>query len=707
MKTQAIFLLVLGAFITASLFILSERYHSELLSQQAETLSKINELSLSERSIRSELANSSFRVNYNLDQINQLLFQINQITQTIKLDSRFQSTGFKTFIKQLESYESASIQRAQFVDHFQTINALVKNSVIQLPQLSQKLIKNQSENEDLFLQMTHINNQIFLASNTQSPDLLPELNQKLKALESSKPKQDHSVELKLFLAHARTISNYLPEYFPLLKQSSSTRNIQLLDKIRQTFLEASDQSSRENRWIPLALGLLFAIFFIALAITLIALERKQKRLQEIYHQLESNARTDSLTGLGNRFALEQQFDQNPHYRTAIILNIVAFKDMNDFYGNAAGNHILQAVASLLKSSCSAENQSCIYRLGNDDFCILSDRPAAETEVLTEQLINLLTQSPIHYHGNEVHVQMRAGLSEASPIIETADLALKEARKHKQSIWVYQTEQALEARVAKNLNMLKILHHALENGGVEAWFQPIYNFTDSSIKRFESLIRIRHEGDILSPYQFLTVAREAGIYPLLEKKMVESFFNAISHYEGHFSLNLSAEDLLDSHIMALLESGMSQNPDTRGRVSIELLETDAIHDYKQIQAKITHLREIGCSIAIDDFGSGYSSLRHMLELHPDSLKIDASLIKDIDRDNYAFALVENIVHIAKSLGINDVVAEHVHNKDVLKVVQGLGIQCIQGFYIGKPCSEPVYHLPESMNWLFDSDSDQNQ
>lgn len=195
------------------------------------------------------------------------------------------------------------------------------------------------------------------------------------------------------------------------------------------------------------------------------------------------------------------------------------------------------------------------------------------------------------------------------------------------------------------------------------------------------MRIKDINEILLPLKFIDIAQKIGLYWDLSRLMIGKVFDFFEKREEAFCVNLCFEDINGYVTKDFLKKRLDTfyNP---SRITFEILESQSLDNTKTLEEFITMVREHGCQIAIDDFGTGFSNFDHILSLSPNSLKIDGSLIKDIDHNTMHYDIVENIHHLAHKLGIVTV-AEYVHSEAVLQKVHAIGIDYVQGFYLGIP------------------------
>jgi len=204
-----------------------------------------------------------------------------------------------------------------------------------------------------------------------------------------------------------------------------------------------------------------------------------------------------------------------------------------------------------------------------------------------------------------------------------------------------------------------------------------------VTKYEALIRLEKEdGTIVYPASFIDEAKESKLLNKLTKIMLIKSFEIFRHHDCSFSINLSFSELLDEKNQDEIIKILDDYGRHAKKLTFEILEDDAIEDYELLNRFLNKVQKYGVDIAIDDFGSGYSNFGHIISMNTHFLKIDGSLIKIVDYDVQARVLVKSIVDFAKSMQIKTV-AEFVHSKDVYDTVERLGVDCVQGFYLGKP------------------------
>jgi EAL domain-containing protein (putative c-di-GMP-specific phosphodiesterase class I) len=280
-------------------------------------------------------------------------------------------------------------------------------------------------------------------------------------------------------------------------------------------------------------------------------------------------------------------------------------------------------------------------------------------------------------------------SESSPdiLISHATAALRIAREKSRNYSIYNNEQDVKRVYEQNLFWARQLKQALQQDRIVPWFQPIFDNQSGRITKYECLIRmIEPDGKVISPGLFLAIASKLRLDSLLTRVMVEKSFQKFADLDYEFSINLSYHDLLDRELTQFIFEKL-KTYQVGERLIFEILECDGIDNYNEVRLFIDKAKGFGCKIAIDDFGTGYSNFEHLLRLNVDLIKIDGSLIRNLNDDQSAIIVTRGVVQFARSLGIKTV-AEFVHCEAVQKQVQALGIDFSQGAYFSMPKAELV-------------------
>lgn len=400
--------------------------------------------------------------------------------------------------------------------------------------------------------------------------------------------------------------------------------------------------------------------------------------------------TDRNTGLPNRDRMLLEIT-NMHCPVLYLVDIDSFKEINDFFGDVAGDAVLRDVAQRLRAAFASFR---VYKLPADEYALLIDSTEeGKFAAQTADRIRLVVQEhPVIYRGNEILVQVTIGaaycnrqdsLPRYEQIVRHADMALKLAKRNYRSFQLYTDKLQIEQQYEHNLNTLRLLKQALLEDRIVPVFQPIVNNTSRRIEKYECLVRIQNpDGSLLSPFTFLEIARKTRLYPEITRTMLRKALDAFMETDKEFSINLSVEDILNRETCRYIINTMQQADTCCSRLVIEIVESEEIEAYQEVRDFIESVKQMGVKLAIDDFGAGYSNFGYLLELNVDYIKIDASLIRNVDQDTNSWIVVKTIADFARKLGIKTI-AEYVHSEAVYRKGMELGVDFSQGYYFGKP------------------------
>lgn len=392
--------------------------------------------------------------------------------------------------------------------------------------------------------------------------------------------------------------------------------------------------------------------------------------------------TDRLTGFDNRVKLTSDIQELSDLSLA-ILNLDDFRQLNDFYGHQFGNLVIISVANKIYSYTACDAKLKFYRLQGDEFVILGLSYERELFIATIKEIIAKIKEKFSLKNEEILLSCSCGIAFEGEehILSNANMALKTAKKNGADFLIYDPLLSLNKQYETNMVMTKKIAQALKDNGIITYYQPIINNKNYEDKKYECLVRMRDGEKILSPFFFLDIAKHSKQYFGITKAVVAQAFAMFEKSEADFSINLSINDILEpdvsNYILAMLERyGIGE------RVVFEIVESEYIENFAGVLEFITRVKKYKCKIAIDDFGTGYSNFEYLIKLKADFLKIDGSLIKNIDKDENARLVVSTIVEFSKKLGMKSV-AEFVENEAILNIVKEMGIDYSQGYYFCAP------------------------
>ena len=407
-------------------------------------------------------------------------------------------------------------------------------------------------------------------------------------------------------------------------------------------------------------------------------------------EIQNKLYIDELTNLKNRTSLEDDIKDDDFVSIALI-DIDAFDDINELYGFSTGNLVLIEVAKVLNEFAIKYNVTA-YRFYGNVYCLADKRMMgfSRYDEFINELCKLFKNRVIHIEelSLDVFINITLGISIAQEEpVKTAGIALKKAKKNNMKFFVYNNEIDTKEVIKKSMHWREKIKIAIEQNAVVPFYQPIFN-RNNEIVKYETLMRIKdknNEGETiyLSPYLFLDVSIKTKQYLQLSNQVISKALADLSRTEKQVSLNLSFKDILDTDFIISLDKNLDKiDNEKKERIVFEILESDYITDYSLLEDFVIKYRNQGIKIAIDDFGTGYSNFAHILKIRPNYIKIDGSLIKNINTDKNSYELVKSIIDFSKALNIK-VIAEFVHSKEVYESILNLGVDEFQGFYLGEP------------------------
>ncbi len=381
---------------------------------------------------------------------------------------------------------------------------------------------------------------------------------------------------------------------------------------------------------------------------------------------------DPITLLPNRFQLLQDISVFKDVYI-MILNVKSFSKLNVLYGYDFGDTILKKIATFLRASSAIKT----YRIYGDEFAVLFHSQEEAKELFSK--INggiSVTQNSAKYdlffYGAYEKFETKA--------LEACEFALF---RSKQDLVDSNTIHNMLDEIKKELTMTQKLKEIMVKDAILPYFQPIY-ITDKGIQKvlkYEVLMRLRYDDTILEPSEFLPVLLEAPFYVEFTKSILLKSFEKFQNSEMTFSVNFTLKDIHDKSVRLLLETLIARYPDVAKRMTIEIVENEALEEFELLNNFMKSLKRYGIKFALDDFGSGYSNFAQFAKLEIDFLKIDGSIVSELFNDPKMQKLVDSICEFAKTLGIATI-AEYVATEEIFEYLKER-VDMLQGYYIGKP------------------------
>ncbi|MDF1881343.1 EAL domain-containing protein [Sulfurimonas sp. MAG313] len=389
-----------------------------------------------------------------------------------------------------------------------------------------------------------------------------------------------------------------------------------------------------------------------------------------------------LTNLYNRHKLQDDLLDMQDI-TFILLNVDRFSHINDLYGYEQGNYILKEIAYVLKLLEKKGNK--LYHIGVDEFVLIrEDSNQQSTQDLISSIQKKFLNSSFTHDDIDFNITFTIAVvqDETEGLFNKADLSIKEARLISSNrIQFYHQNMKVQLDIQNNVKWFKEIKHAIKEDRLVPYFQAIYNNRTKKIEKYECLVRMLKEDEVISPFAFLTVAEETGLLSDITHIMLEKSAKVFSQNELYFSINITTHDLQDEGFSSFVEGVLKKHNIKPSRLILEILENNSLDSIPNSRKNISQLQEIGCSIALDDFGAKCQNFANILNLQLNSIKIDGYFIKNL-KDEMSRKMVDSIVYFANNVGIS-LVAEFVCDKEIFDIVNELGIEYSQGYYISEP------------------------
>ena len=398
------------------------------------------------------------------------------------------------------------------------------------------------------------------------------------------------------------------------------------------------------------------------------------------YRIENSVLIDKLTGVYSREKFLLDVEGFDGY--IIFINIKNFKKINQLYGSEIGDIALKELAVRLKrefGGCSA------YRIFSDHFVLLVSKDY-QLDLTLSRIVDALEGEKLYFTKRtedksfSLSIQIVYFTENVVNSIEKANIAFQSSSKKIVDF------KSIEEVLREEEDKLTILEYAMENDLIVPYFQKVVKSgITNQIAYFESLMRIKNRGEILSPAGFIEVAKKSGIYTKLNYIMIKKSIESIKSLNSIISINVDIYDIIQEDFVDKIDYLLRKNRVDSSLIQVEILETEDIYkNFDDVMDFIENIKKVGCKVALDDFGSGYSNFIYLKDLQIDTLKIDMSLIKCITEDEKNYLIVETISKFAKSLNLK-VTAEGVGSEDIYNRLNTLPIDFFQGYYFAKPMS----------------------
>lgn len=420
------------------------------------------------------------------------------------------------------------------------------------------------------------------------------------------------------------------------------------------------------------------------------------------------AHYDSLTGLANRYLFNDRLRTLLATRAGMGANVALFyldlddfKSINDTRGHLVGDRLLREVASRLEQEVRADD--LVARLGGDEFAVLIETRAG-MGMLIERAHRFLTvvREPYEIEGNHYRVSTSIGVArcfdgdcDAEELMRRADLALFAAkRKGRDTLAMFEPSLDREARERRELET--DLREAITRGQLRVHYQPTIDLDTGATTGYEALLRWHHpRRGLIGPADFLEIAEESGLIVPIGEWVIRQTLAETAGWQGDFriAINLSPTQVRGPHLPALVAQAIHASGIAPSRIEFEITEHVLMQHAEAARLTLDKLRSLGATIALDDFGIGYSSLGYLKQFRFDRIKIDRNFVEQIIEDTDSQAIVSSVTRMAEAMGIATT-AEGIESRQQLDLLRKLGCNEAQGFLICKPAPGETFATAEA-------------
>lgn len=422
------------------------------------------------------------------------------------------------------------------------------------------------------------------------------------------------------------------------------------------------------------------------------------------HEILRLAYEDALTGLPNRAMLRERLGEALADRAragtplaVLVLDLDRFKEVNDTLGYAAGDEVLRQVAARVGSLL--QPREMVARLGGDEFAILLPTGTlARAERLARDILKAL-EAPLVLEDQPVDVGGSLGIAlhpehgaDPDTLLRHADIAMSTAKSANAGHAVY--DPRLDDGRRSHLSLLGELRRAVERDELDLHYQPKLHLASSQVRRVEALVRWHHpERGFVPPGEFIPFAERTGYIKQVTRWVIERAIGQAGEWaragrDLAISANVSTRDLMGGDLVGLVTEALARHGTPPDRLCLEITESGFMDDPTRALETLERLHALGVRLSVDDFGTGYSSLAYLKKLPVQELKIDRAFVMHMVTDRDDAVLVRSTIELGHTLGL-EVVAEGVEDADSLAMLNALGCDEAQGYFISKPLARTAF------------------
>jgi len=443
------------------------------------------------------------------------------------------------------------------------------------------------------------------------------------------------------------------------------------------------------------------------------LQAAQKALNTQYQIVWDQARRDVLTNIHNRRAFDEAwnkllttYEQQPQQVAFILFDCDFFKALNDTYGHEIGDDVIRISAKTIQEALPLEYP--VFRIGGDEFAVIIQNKTLEQSISIAQIcLHALQNYNFIGIGIKEKLSFSIGISHIDPnkknslsnnianLPRQADIAMYKAKQsHQHKIQCYQTQFEQESLSLVSNEIISTIIEAIHTGhNMKMHYQAIQSVSDGALY-YEALIRIQNGNDLIYPNDIFSVVERRRLEVEIDTQIIQQILIAFSENKiptgTGVSINVSGKTLLQPNFIGLFEAFIPYLKDYK--IVIEIIENTLIDHMEYAKSVLNELRKQGFLIALDDFGSGYSSIRYLAQMPVDIIKFDMSMTRALQADEKTKNIIQSTAEMVRRSGY-DLVLEGIEDTDLLEKAKQAGATHIQGYLLGKP--NPVPHISNPM------------
>lgn len=425
-----------------------------------------------------------------------------------------------------------------------------------------------------------------------------------------------------------------------------------------------------------------------------------KRLRSYSENLEFISRQDTLTKLKNRYSINEyilSLTTKKQDFAIFFIDLDNFKVINDTLGHHVGDELLIKVSEVLYSIVEEERNLTVGRIGGDEFIIVryGKNDLDEIKRVASKVIKEINRC---YEFNSYMYEIKASMgisfysehsSKGSEILQYSDIAMYWSKRNGGNRYTIFEEHMLEP-----LRIEKRLKKAIEKKEFKMYLQPIYNVKKDTIQGYEALVRWYDSDHVIAPYKFIPLAKRTGDIVGIDNFIFTEALRVVRELidcgkdDFYISLNASKLFLKQENLIEFIKSELEKYNVESKYIKMEVAEDEIIDDFEYTIALLDKLRKIGIEIYLDDFGVGYSSFNHIKKLPIDVIKLDRSLIIDIENNIKSQEIVKTLINMAHNMNVG-IICEGIEENEQVNILRNLNCDNIQGYYFGKPVPKVHY------------------